>query len=693
MNKVGGIISIIAGIFGVIAAVSTLIFGGIGSVFNAPEASTIVSLGWGGVIFSFLVIVFGALAFSKPKFSGLAIIVSSLFGVVLGGTLVAICMALSFIGGTLTLFGKNNNKLNNVPEQMDEAIDKRIGYLIFLCFIVIAVSIVLLNIGENSNNKLPVLDPLADLEKETVSDLRPQGELASMFAFGSNNTDLQRENKLKEIIGKVVQWQLPVYDVKQSGNGYVIQTQTNLGILEPNIVGTFIYITPRNNQDKQIVEGLKTGDIISFKGRISDSTMRNLDMKPAILALSSESEKTIKIEVDRDSVNKTNIEQQPVASLKQESSEAKEISQQLPENFTSIEVRHAESIRQPEKKVVSEVTSPDIKVGDVFIIESTNPSHPENNSKTERTVVSTEGGVIEVAVINLSSKSGKKRVLKFNNEWNLIATRNADNSGLDYSPPLKYFGFPLSPGKSWQQTSTETNIKTGAIRKHKISGVVGDWEDITVPAGTFHAIKIILNTEVVSPITGEKSTGTDTSWYAPNAKRSVKSEVTSRNEIDSTEQKSVAQLISFNAKNTSKALHAPTDVAAAFKAAGYTLKGKQWRSDCDDPGRLSYTPGAIEEVRDLNGDGLPEAVITEGGTYCYGITGTGFSLVSKQANDSWKLITSATGIPNFLATKGIDDWPDIEIGGPGFCFPVVHWNGREYILQRYQYENKPCRPE
>lgn len=57
----------------------------------------------------------------------------------------------------------------------------------------------------------------------------------------------------------------------------------------------------------------------------------------------------------------------------------------------------------------------------------------------------------------------------------------------------------------------------------------------------------------------------------------------------------------------------PADQAAAFKAAGFTLKGKQWRA-CDDP-TPSYTPGTLQEVRDLNGDGQPEAVITEGGTY------------------------------------------------------------------------------
>lgn len=133
----------------------------------------------------------------------------------------------------------------------------------------------------------------------------------------------------------------------------------------------------------------------------------------------------------------------------------------------------------------------------------------------------------------------------------------------------------------------------------------------------------------------------------------------------------------------------PADETAAFKAAGYLLKGKQWRA-CDDP-TPTYTPGSIEEVRDVNGDGLPEAVITEGSTFCHGNTGVGYSLVSKQANGSWRLITNGTGILSFLTTKGVGGWPDVEIGGPGFCFPVQRWNGQKYVLHRQEYEGKPCR--
>ena len=133
----------------------------------------------------------------------------------------------------------------------------------------------------------------------------------------------------------------------------------------------------------------------------------------------------------------------------------------------------------------------------------------------------------------------------------------------------------------------------------------------------------------------------------------------------------------------------PADEAAAFKAAGFKLKGKQWRA-CDDPSP-SYTPGAVEEVRDVNGDGLPEVVLTEGSTSCYGNTGAGYSLLSKQADGSWKPISKGPGILTFLTTKGVGGWPDIEIGGPGFCFPVERWNGQKYVLQRHQYEGKPCR--
>lgn len=142
---------------------------------------------------------------------------------------------------------------------------------------------------------------------------------------------------------------------------------------------------------------------------------------------------------------------------------------------------------------------------------------------------------------------------------------------------------------------------------------------------------------------------------------------------------------------TTQAVLAPADSEAAFKAAGFAKAGGVWRS-CDDPGTASYTPGAIESVADVNGDGLPEAVITESSMFCYGNQGSSYVVVSKQGPGRWRRMTAGSGMVTFLKTKGVGGWPDIEIGGPGFCFPVERWNGRAYARVRFEYEGKPCRP-
>ena len=137
----------------------------------------------------------------------------------------------------------------------------------------------------------------------------------------------------------------------------------------------------------------------------------------------------------------------------------------------------------------------------------------------------------------------------------------------------------------------------------------------------------------------------------------------------------------------------PAELPAIFKAAGFAQKGGAWKSgNCDGAESESYSPGNIETYSDLNGDGRPEAVVTESGAVCYGITGTHFWLVSKQADGSWKRMFDETAMPDFLSTKGAGGWPDVQLGGPGFCFPIWRWNGRAYGLNRFEYEGRACKP-
>ena len=130
------------------------------------------------------------------------------------------------------------------------------------------------------------------------------------------------------------------------------------------------------------------------------------------------------------------------------------------------------------------------------------------------------------------------------------------------------------------------------------------------------------------------------------------------------------------------------DRLAVFKAAGAQQRKGMWIVCADEP---SPSGASIETVRDLNGDGRPEAVVTEGGTFCYGRAEAGFQLLSKKPDGSWRVMTSNSGIPEFLKTRGVGGWPDVSIGGPGFCFPVERWNGKAYTLNRFEYEGKRCK--
>ena len=118
MQKAGGIIALIAGIFGFIAAIFTLMAGGLTAGLEEVSASldgvavdnsasdAIAPCGALGVLFSFLTIVFGALAMgAKTKLMGYLLIGSSVGGILTGGTLVAVCMVLALIGGVLATIG------------------------------------------------------------------------------------------------------------------------------------------------------------------------------------------------------------------------------------------------------------------------------------------------------------------------------------------------------------------------------------------------------------------------------------------------------------------------------------------------------------------------------------------------------------------------------------------------------------
>jgi len=123
----------------------------------------------------------------------------------------------------------------------------------------------------------------------------------------------------------------------------------------------------------------------------------------------------------------------------------------------------------------------------------------------------------------------------------------------------------------------------------------------------------------------------------------------------------------------------PADQAAAFKAAGFKPKGREWVR-CDDTETASHQNGSIE-VADLNGDGVPEAWVRESSVFCYGNTAEAFVLLTKKGA-GWTVLLDTAGVamPRKTRTMG---WPDIEVGGPGMGpMPVYRYNGTKYVRGR-----------
>ena len=106
MRKAGGIISLVASCVSVLMAFITLFVGGVGGAFDAEGAGTVTGLGWAGLFLSFILIVLSALVITSPsKRTAIAIIILAIVTAISGGTLVAIFMVLTLLGGILAFFG------------------------------------------------------------------------------------------------------------------------------------------------------------------------------------------------------------------------------------------------------------------------------------------------------------------------------------------------------------------------------------------------------------------------------------------------------------------------------------------------------------------------------------------------------------------------------------------------------------
>jgi hypothetical protein len=136
-------------------------------------------------------------------------------------------------------------------------------------------------------------DDIKKLSEAPVINVSPNDELADLFHYGTDSTDLQRSAKLKELTNAYVKWRLTVYEIKQiSEKKYLVVTGKDPEIsmrggaltltnLEAGVRAT-LWILDENDLEELLA--LRTGSEICLKGKLTGAdTLRHLDMRPAIL--------------------------------------------------------------------------------------------------------------------------------------------------------------------------------------------------------------------------------------------------------------------------------------------------------------------------------------------------------------------------------------------------------------------------
>jgi hypothetical protein len=106
-----------------------------------------------------------------------------------------------------------------------------------------------------------------------------------------------------------------------------------------------------------------------------------------------------------------------------------------------------------------------------------------------------------------------------------------------------------------------------------------------------------------------------------------------------------------------------------------STKGRFFEASCNE--EIAFDT----QVIDLNKDGSPEVFTNYYGTCIGGAAGVQVNLYIKNKVGKWISQFGFPGTYSILDAKN-KGYPDIEIGGPGECFPIWRWNGSKYDIYK-----------
>ncbi len=157
------------------------------------------------------------------------------------------------------------------------------------------------------------------------------------------------------------------------------------------------------------------------------------------------------------------------------------------------------------------VNKPDLRMGDSWVFH-----YPYSQRKETRTIKNIKDNLIHVTA---PQNDCRMTTFTYTLEWAQVEvcgfTSPRRPGPITFDPPQQFMPFPVWPGKQW---SIKYTIWPGSVTYYAEGKAIG-WETITVPAGTFEALKI----EVT--ITARGQPLPRSMWYAPEVNNFIKAVV------------------------------------------------------------------------------------------------------------------------------------------------------------------------
>ena len=154
--------------------------------------------------------------------------------------------------------------------------------------------------------------------------------------------------------------------------------------------------------------------------------------------------------------------------------------------------------------------------------------------------------VESVSDTSIQVRTGSRTWFRYTHDWNLMANTPGDGIERRFDPPVPIFSFPLEPGKTWQGKYRNSR-GDGRVFDNDRSVTVEGWEEVTVPAGTFKALKVSSLTYYRRVDGGGSGGGriVFNYWYAPEVGRPVRIEDVNIGNNGVVQQDFTSELVSY----------------------------------------------------------------------------------------------------------------------------------------------------